>query len=690
MKLSYKFILGVFIALNTAAFAQDEVTEDTLIEQNTIALQRRTQSDAVLLRWAPTNYSLFRHGAEVGYKIQRRAYSANPEITLSAETDIDKEFKDLVTVFPWKEEEWRTNATDTADIYAGVGMQILLGGEIKPKGGGDMNEINSYYEDQQRKFAFALIAADLSTTAALGLGLRYEDKDVKPGYFYEYRVMLSNLPEGFEQDTVWTYADMTRLDKIREVDHAFLEAADKSITVYWTRHNDQFFTAYDVERSTDQVNWEKLNKRPWMTSLYSPETPNFFMDSLAENDKTYYYRIIGYTPFGDKGKYSKILSDKGVDLTAPAPAWGVKADDMGGYVAVYWDAAPYEPDFDGFYVERSDAPNGYFERISEKLPAEARDFADLMPKPLSSNYYRVVSVDTKGNEAPSFSELGYIIDSMPPERPQGLVGSIDTTGRVELDWTPGPEADIIGYRVYWSNDKETEFTQIEGDVIPGINYVDSINIKTLNEEIYYKIVAVDHRYNHSEYSAILTLQKPDLVPPAAPLIYEYQVNESSVEFKWHRSVSTDVETQQLYRKNLEDSWEVYGSLSGTADSSFEDTGVEKGKAYSYKIQVTDDAGNVSESQILNVTVVDNGARQAEITATISVRENKAQLNWSGETGKAKYVLYRNRGDQQVKLASVYAPDSQWIDADFQDGDVYRMRVIYPNGDESQWIEFKRN
>jgi hypothetical protein len=690
MKAFQILALSLFLVLSSTVVAQTEDTEDTLIDQPLLALQKRTDADKILLRWAPTNYSLFRHGAEVGYKIQRRAYSVNPEEEFTAETDIDKGFKDLATVYPWKEEEWRANATDTADIYAGVGMQILLGGEIKPKGGGDMNEISSYYEDQQRKFAFGLIAADLSQTAALGLGLRYEDKDVKPGYFYEYRVMFATLPEGFEADTVWTFADMKRPDEKREVDHAFLEAADKTITVYWTRHNDQFFTAYDVERSTDQVNWTKLNQRPWMTSLYSPETPNFYMDSLAENDKTYYYRIIGYTPFGDKGKYSKILSDKGVDLTPPAPAWGVQADDMGGYVAIHWDAAPYEPDFDGFYVERSDAPNGYFERISEKLPAEARDFADLMPKPLSSNYYRVVSVDTRGNEAPSFSELGYIIDSMPPERPEGLIGTIDTTGRVELDWTPGPEADIIGYRVYWSNNKDKEFTQIVGEVIPGVNYVDSINIKTLNEEIYYKIVAVDHRYNHSGYSEILTLKKPDIVPPAAPLIYEYQVNENSVEFKWHRSVSMDVEMQKLYRKTKDGDWEVYGPLDGVEDSLFEDTKVEKGHAYSYKIEVTDDAGNVSESQTLNVTVVDNGARQAEITATISVSENKAQLNWSGETGKAKYVLYRNRGEQQVKLASVYAPDSQWIDSDFQDGDIYRMRVIYPNGDESQWIEFKQN
>ncbi|MBO6515747.1 MAG: hypothetical protein JJ975_04270 [Bacteroidia bacterium] len=686
MNAFYSIALIVLIGLSGPVMAQDAVEEDSIFDQPLLALQKRTESDRVILRWAPTNYSLFRHASETGYRIQRRAYSTNPEVEFTQATDLDGGFKDFVVVKPWAEDEWRSNATDSSDIYAGVAMQILLGGEIKPKGNGEMNDINSYYEDQQRKFAYGLIAADLSPTAALGLGLRFEDTDVKQGYFYEYRIMLNELPEGFKADTAWVFADMTRPYKAKQVRHAFLEASDKSIGVYWTRHNDQFFTAYDVERSEDKVTWTKLNDRPWMTSLYTPETPNFFIDSLAENDKTYYYRIIGYTAFGDQGSYSDVLSDKGVDLTPPAPAWGVKAEDMGGYVAINWEASPNEVDFDGFYVERSDAPNGHFERISEKLPADARDFADLMPAGLSSNYYRIASVDTKGNESKSFSDLGYLVDSMPPAMPTGLIGTIDTNGRVELDWTPGPEADIIGYRVYWSNNKETEFTQLLGEVIPGVNYVDSIEVKTLNEEIYYRIAAVDHRYNHSVLSDILTLKKPDLVPPAEPLIYDYHVNESSARFKWYPSSSADVIKQEVWRMSEGVEWTMQRV---TSDTTYEDKEVEQGKAYSYKVVVYDDASNRSESQVLNVTVVDNASRQSTITASFKVEQEVAQLSWSAEKGEAKYVVYRKRGDMQTKLASVYAPEISWKDADYEPGDDYLMRVVYPDGDESQLITFKR-
>ena len=671
-------------------WAQDEVESDTIEEQGvTHAVQRRVEKDKVTLRWAPGNYSLFRHGAEHGYLIQRRAFTVNPEEEFSPETDIDGEFKTIKTAVPWTMEEWKANATDTSDIFAAVAAQILFGGEIDPKGQGEMESLQSYYEDQQRKYAYGVIAADLSRTASMGLGLRYEDTDVKPGHYYEYRVLFTSLPEGFEPDTAWTWADMKYPDEKRQVKHCFLEPSDKQITVYWTRHNDQFFTAYDVERSTDKVNWTKLNERPWMTSLYTPETPNFLIDSIDHNDKTYYYRIIGHTPFGDKGEYSEILSDKGVDQTPPAPAWGVQAEDMGGYVAVAWEAQPNEPDFDGFYVERSDAPNGNFEKISEKLPADAREFADLIPEPLSSNYYRVVSVDDKGNEAPSFSDLGYLVDSMPPGKPIGLVGTIDTLGRVELDWEPGPEADLIGYRVYWSNNKNAEYSQLIGEVIPGVNYVDSIAVKTLNEEIYYKIVAVDHRYNHSEYSDVLVLKKPDLVPPAAPLIYDYHVGEDFVEFKWHKSTSTDVVSQTLYRsEGADSSWSVVKKWSAEADSSFKDERVKSGESYRYKVVATDDAQHSSPSQVLRVTVADRGVKNTSITATFEVENNNATLQWVTSTSeKVKYVVFKTRGDEQIKLAGMFAPENTWLDANYSTGDQYTMRIIYPDGRESQLISF---
>ncbi len=679
-------ITTISIMFGFCANAQDSTSNDSL-RNPSHALETKVEKDRIILRWAPGNYSFFRQGVDEGYIIERRAFTINPYKEFSDETDVDGDFKVIKTVLPWTEDEWKANAKDTGDVYAGVAMQIQLSGEANPKTSDEVSQISTYYEDQQRRFAFALLAADFSETAALGLGLRYNDTDVKPGYYYEYRIRYANLPEGLKQDTVEAWADMTIPYEAHVVDHCFLESSDQAITVYWTRHNDQFFTAYDIERSTDKVNWKKLNRKPWITSLFEAETPNFFVDSIDNNSQIYYYRVRGYTLFADMGKYSEIMSDKGVDQTPPAPAWGVKAEDMGGYVALEWEAMPNEPDFDGFYVERSDAANGFFERISEKLPADARQFADLMPDQLSQNYYRVVTIDKLGNEAPSFSDLGYILDSMPPSIPVGLRGEIDTFGRVNLDWTPGPEADIIGYRVYWSNDKETEFTQLTGDVIPGINFTDSIKVKTLNEEIYYRIVAVDHRFNHSEYSQILTIKKPDLVPPSAALIYDYEVKNKSLTINWHPSSSDDVEAQEIFRKLGSNEWKSVNKTKNIQVDSLFDENLKEGQTYSYKIVTYDDANNSSESQTLNVTIPNDGLKETKMVATVVTNQKEATLTWQTIQGKVKYVVYKQSGENTEKLFSVYNPVVTWSDKNYKIGDTYQLRVIYSTGEESQMFTF---
>lgn len=678
----------ILFTLTLISYGQQDSTLMDSFKNPSHVMQVKTESDKIIIRWAPGNYAFFREGVDYGYLLQRRAYKSNPDLEYSEEIDIDGDFKTIKVVHPWTENEWKQNAIDTSDIYAGVAMQIQLSGEASPTSSDEVSRISTYYEDQQRRFAFALLAADFSRTAALGLGLRYEDTNVKQGYFYEYRLLYSKLTDGLEQDTVYAWADMNQPYESKPVDHCFLEASDKAITVYWTRHNDQFFTAYDIEKSTDKLTWTKLNNKPWMTSLYNTETPNFYIDSIAENNKTYFYRIRGYTLFAEKGEYSIIMGDKGIDETPPAPPWGVKAEDMGGYVALQWEAMPNESDFDGFYIERSDKANGYFEKISDKLPKEAREFADLQPDQLSQNYYRVVSIDTLGNESYSFSDLGYILDSVPPSKPTGLIGVIDTFGIVKLDWTPGPEADIIGYRVYWSNNKNNEFTQMEGEVIPGINYVDSIKIKTLNEEIYYKIVAVDHRYNHSEYSEVLTIKKPDLVPPSAPLIYDYQLLEKSVMFRWHPTVSDDAISQTVLKQKTDGSWDAVYTPSHLMADSFTDTEVIKGQSYNYKVIVEDDAGNTSESQVFQITVVDNGIREVNLEANYKIIDKVVNLNWTLTTEEAKFLLYKSRGDDFKKITSLKSPIHSWKDLDYLPGDQYKMRVIFKDGNESQIILFK--
>ena len=86
----------------------------------------------------------------------------------------------------------------------------------------------------------------------------------------------------------------------------------------------------------------------------------------------------------------------------------------------------------------------------------------------------------------------------PPAAPVGLKGRIEKTGLVYLSWDANKEDDVKGYKVYFANAADHVFTQITTEPDSLNNFVDSITLKTLTKDIWYKIAAVDYNNNHSD------------------------------------------------------------------------------------------------------------------------------------------------------------------------------------------------
>ena len=125
-----------------------------------------------------------------------------------------------------------------------------------------------------------------------------------------------------------------------------------------------------------------------------------------------------------------------------------------------------------------------------------------------------------------------IIDETPPAPPTGLNGEIDSTGIVSLFWDLGPEEDIYAYNVYFANQEDHLFSKVSNQHLKNTSFFDSIQIKTLTEDIFYYVVALDASFNESERSEILKLNRPDVIPPVAPLFENYTVSSSAIEIKW--------------------------------------------------------------------------------------------------------------------------------------------------------------
>lgn len=664
------------LVVSFTAQSQEEVPlkyDTTEVRIPSHGITTRVLKDKIILRWAPSDYVFWEMGNTHGYIIERIGGT-------------DTVFTPLLgmPIKPWTQEEFKS-VKDTSNKYLAVAMEMLYGelesGEDATLGSNLQNSIM----EQQNRHSYVLISADLNKEAARSLGFMYEDKDVKSGAKYTYRIRINHTDPDLKTDTLEVFIDFSQKYLEQAVRNCWVESFDNEIKVAWTFHNSALFSAYDIERSSDKKTWKKLNTRPYLSSQSGVEKSYLYIDTMVNNNTAYHYRLRGYTPFGDMGLYSEIMTATPKDLTPPAPAFDIKAKDQGGAVLITWDAFPNEADHDGFYIGRSYLASGGFEKISAKLKKEERAFLDFQPDLLENNYYAVISVDKSGNEAVSYVALGYIVDSLPPTPPTRLTGAIDSSGFVRISWARGPEADIIGYRVYWANDTLSEFSQLTGDVLSHTVFYDSVNVKTLSEFAYYKVVAVDHRYNHSEHSQILTLQKPDLVPPSAPVITKYNQEQLSVTFSWVNSVSDDVISHRLEKRNGDEDWKELKTFTNK-EKQWSDKDLTASKAYSYRIVAIDDANNISYSKSLEITAIDRGLRADVDNLKIVTRDGKTYLEWTyGSVKDAVFVVYK-----QNAAKTGFEPIARLSNKEFsyQIQDIaasYGVRVMFSDGGESKLL-----
>lgn len=687
MKTGIKSIitLAIVLLINTVAWAQEnkpassaqDTSEFPTEELNGIG---RYHNKKVELRWAPGSFSGWNLGNISGYSIQRQAYTGNPMFDPEAEP-VDSDFVNYANVSKWSLETFQANATDSNDVNVGIAMELLYGADQVPTATGGMNLIKTILDDQARRHAFALLSADFSKTAAKGLGLSFEDKEVQPNKFYLYRIFFSKEDEMMKTDTAYIAVDTRFVYRPDSVKHCFVETFDQQLAIFWTRQNDLSFTAYDIERSLDKKKWEQLNDRPFLSSD-ATDAPHLFTDTNLINNKTYYYRVRGYTPFGEKGNYSIVMQGSPKDITPPAPAFGVTAKDMGnGIVEIKWDAVNNEPDFDGFYIGRSNSAVGPFDKISTKLSGDTRAFGDFTPNPLDNNYYVVISADKLGNEATSYVALGYILDSVPPTPPTGLKAVIDTNGIVGINWDQGPEADIIGYRIYRANQTDVEFSQLSGELIPGLYFEDTVVVKTLSEEVYYKVVAVDHRYNHSEYSEILMVKKPDLIPPVQAKFSNYESTESGISLNWYATPSKDAVSLALFRSKFGSTDKADTLYRGNPQvvGTYIDTNLLAGEKYQYQILVTDDAGNKTLNTALTAKTPITLQSKTSINASAKMVNEQVQIDWSIKSpADAKVIIYLNN----AKILATLPGTDNKFNYNGSTSDVLEIKIVYKDGSET--------
>lgn len=351
-------------------------------------------------------------------------------------------------------------------------------------------------------------------------------------------------------------------------------------------------------------------------------------DSGLTNGRAYTYGIAAVDAAGNVSAATTIVATPKAskDVTAPSapPAFTATAGDR--QVALSWGAATDDTGV-MFYELRRDGVAIAFQ--------EGRTFTDLLLANGTSYTYTVLAVDAVGNTSAPSTATATPADTTAPTVPTGLSATPGDT-QVSLSWTAATDnVGVPTYRVYRDNaliaSPATAYYADTG-LANGLSHA-------------YKVVAVDGSGNASAATTPVSATPTapvvsDQTPPSTPTNLVGTAGTNQASLTW--TASTDnigVTGYRVYRGGV-----LVGSPAGT---SFTETGLSNGVAYSYTV-VAVDANNNASPATAAVAVTPRDTQAPSIPTGLTVTKNNAQhsitVAWNAATdnvGVVKYRVYRN-------------------------------------------------
>jgi fibronectin type 3 domain-containing protein len=690
----YYILLFLFLT-GLAGYAQ---TEEEPFRRG-IAIITSPKKDSVQLRWAPNHHVLWRKANSHGYTLERFVlYRDGKRLA-------QPEHKLLVQGIKPREGAWWEKAMQDSLApdykWICIAAQSLYGEgfEITNDEGNEMIQIIRKTREQESRFSFALFSADQSQRVARAMGLQYTDREVKENEMYLYRVYPTQMTSQVDTGYVYTGpADYEPLQKPLGLD---AKVDGHHVLVIWNQFLlSSVYNAYMVERSDDGGNTYRLLSESPIVLTYGEkgDIPMNLIksDSIPHLGKEYYYRVYGITAFGEKGPKSDMVAVCG------KPVYRLRYDQMEhtitpeGKVTLNWTLDSIGEQYaKNMEVLRATCAGGNYNSVSGILDGKVRCFTDSLP--YSTNYYKIRATGVNEDHFYSLPVLVQLQDSIPPLPPVNLTGRIDTTGRVYISWSRGKEQDLQGYRVFRSNFLSDEFSQVTHTHTMDTVFTDSIDLYNLTPLIYYKVAAIDQRFNQSGLSEALKLEKPDTIPPVPPVFAGYQVSSKGIHLQWVHSSSVDTQKEILLRQESgsEDRTIVGEFLLADSINSHTDLKVERGQGYKYCLVAEDAKQNQSPAKRwLEVEMADNGFRSKlkGVTAEAQPLQGQVLLRWKRKADEVEHInIYRAQEGEalryycSVENKNSYKDTNVELNTQYQ----YRLQAVYRDGGKSPFTEVLR-
>lgn len=587
---------------------------------------------SILVRWAPENLDSWEWGKTHGYMLTRYITMVNGTPLTDQQQYASKDTLALeILPLPNDTVSWIGIDPDTNIVAVAEGAlydDSFVVDSLHTES--DLIRAYSTMQDKEGRFIYGLFAADQSFAVAVAMGLGFEDTGVDTGKTYRYVLEFNNTDAGQQKKRSTILIKMGSVQTLpvpQELD--FESAQDSVVLMSWSADGlEKYYVSYNVERSdVDSTGpFNRINAYPL---VFDPENGLvkgriFYSDKVGQNDKDYWYRVQGVTPFGIRGPYSSvevIETKRGPKASAPAIT---SVSETNGQQQIDWDFPSGEETFiHSFRIYRASIRSGPFELVDTIANLSIRTWTDTSPLP--SGYYRVVAYDKAGAEISTGAVLAQLMDETPPGVVENVSCTVSESGLVTVSWSPVTDADLEGYRVFMANLVDDEYSQVTSESAKDTFFMFETTLETLTHSFYVKVQTSDFRENYSAYSTPCPCERPDMIPPAPPLLFKADPLPYGIRLEWMHSQSADVSEHRLQRKTTDElAWTTLLTLDGgsppqsidwgnqysinTVGGSATDTTASHLHIYNYRVLAEDHDENVSSSEIRTVRPYDSGQR----------------------------------------------------------------------------------
>lgn len=616
----------------------DSTQMEVGIVDTKIYLLSRTYGDSIVLRWAPEDYATWRYVNRVGMDVLR--YSEDRPF------DADTLAHCLR---PYTLEQFRQRYPTTDTLAMTAAGLLYDENRTRPTATknppGSLGSLYEIYQEQQMRYAFALLTTEWRRDLADALAMRLVDRTAKRGKTYEYIVRPSEIDTTGQM--IIRTGHIPELKNERYKPEPFVTTltdstiAENSVQLTWNR---KLYSSFEIERRSVFVpsssratvpdgspsgSWQRVNDKPYIDMSPNdqgrPDTL-YTMTDQVPLPGLYDYRLLAHDAFGDLTEPTKPFRVWVRDITPPtSPVVTLieidrrdSTDLAKGVIATFHlRKDTLEEDYTGSYLVyyHEKDTRKQWRRLSQQfklgstlaetpLPIDTAIVLDVTG--IATGMVAVASVDTAGNVGYSMAQMLRIEDLKAPGVPQNLRAQGNPLeGTITLEWDAPEDLDIDYYEVAYANDTTHRWVLATEDKLQDTRFVDTVDVTANQKYIYYKVRAIDYSTNEGFYSPVLQVIRPTLIPPVVAHIDSSWVDDNGIHMRWITSAEHFVSHHLVWRRlHTDKKWTLLAvcNADSLADYDYELTLHDKPEynreaRYDYAIETISYSGVSSEKSL---------------------------------------------------------------------------------------------